>query len=153
MAKPIILSVDDDMPVLNAIVRDLHRHYGSEYRIVKANSGAEALETMQKLKKRNAPIALFLVDQRMPGMTGIEFLTKTSDFYPDARKALLTAYADTEAAMTAINDVGLDYYLMKPWSPPEEKLYPFLDDLLRDWLALIFPPGKRNFGEPTEHFP
>ncbi|MGB7876422.1 MAG: FAD-dependent oxidoreductase [Anaerolineales bacterium] len=140
MAKPIILSVDDDMPVLNAIVRDLHSHYGSEYRIVKANSGAEALETMQKLKKRNAPIALFLVDQRMPGMTGIEFLTKTSDFYPDARKALLTAYADTEAAITSINEIGLDHYLMKPWDPPEENLYPVLDDLLSDWLATVQLP-------------
>jgi thioredoxin reductase (NADPH) len=140
MAKPIILSVDDDMPVLNAIVRDLHSHYGSEYRIVKANSGAEALETIQQLKKRNAPIALFLVDQRMPGMTGIEFLTKSSDFYPDARKALLTAYADTEAAITSINEIGLDHYLMKPWDPPEENLYPVLDDLLSDWLATVQLP-------------
>jgi thioredoxin reductase (NADPH) len=140
MAKPIILSVDDDIPVLNAIVRDLQSHYGREYRIVKANSGAEALDITQQLKKRNAPIALFLVDQRMPGMTGIELLTRTSEFYPDARKALLTAYADTEAAITSINEIGLDHYLMKPWDPPEQHLYPVLDDLLSDWQATVQLP-------------
>ena len=140
MAKPIILSVDDDIYVLNAIVRDLQRHYGGEYRVVQASSGGEALDTTRKLKQRNAPIALFLVDQRMPGMTGIEFLAKAVDFYPDARKALLTAYADTEAAIASINDIGLDHYLMKPWDPPEQNLYPVLDDLLSDWLATVQLP-------------
>ena len=140
MAKPIILSVDDDIYVLNAIVRDLQRHYGGEYRVVQAGSGGEALDTTRKLKQRNAPIALFLVDQRMPGMTGIEFLAKAVDFYPDARKALLTAYADTEAAIASINDIGLDHYLMKPWDPPEQNLYPVLDDLLSDWLATVQLP-------------
>ena len=140
MAKPIILSVDDDIYVLNAIVRDLQRHYGGEYRVVQASSGGEALDTTRKLKQRNAPIALFLVDQRMPGMTGIEFLAKAVDFYPDARKVLLTAYADTEAAIASINDIGLDHYLMKPWDPPEQNLYPVLDDLLSDWLATVQLP-------------
>lgn len=140
MAKPIILSVDDDIYVLNAIVRDLQRHYGREYRIVQAGSGVEALDTLLKLKQRNAPVALLLVDQRMPGMTGIEFLAKAVDFYPDARKALLTAYADTEAAIASINDIGLDHYLMKPWDPPEQNLYPILDDLLSDWLVTVQLP-------------
>ena len=140
MAKPVILTVDDDIPVLNAIERDLRSHFGREYRIIKANSGNEALDIMRQLKQRNAPIALFLVDQRMPGMTGVEFLTKTVDFYPDARKALLTAYADTEAAITSINEIGLDHYLMKPWDPPEQNLYPVLDDLLSDWLATVQLP-------------
>jgi len=140
MAKPIILSVDDDVYVLNAIVRDLQRHYGGEYRVMQASSGAEALDALRKLKLRNAPVALFLVDQRMPQMTGTEFLAKAVDFYPGARKALLTAYADTEAAIASINEIGLDHYLMKPWDPPEQNLYPILDDLLSDWLATVQLP-------------
>jgi len=140
MAKPIILTVDDDSPVLNAIVRDLQRQFGGEYRIMKASSGAEALDTIRQLKKRNSPVALLLVDQRMPEMTGTEFLAKAGDFYPDARKALLTAYADTEAAIASINQIGLDHYLMKPWDPPEQNLYPILDDLLSDWQATIQLP-------------
>ncbi len=140
MAKPIILSVDDDVYVLNAIVRDLQRHYGGEYRVMQASSGAEALDALRKLKLRNAPVALFLVDQRMPQMTGTEFLAKAVDFYPEARKALLTAYADTEAAIASINEIGLDHYLMKPWDPPEQNLYPILDDLLSDWLATVQLP-------------
>jgi len=140
MAKPVILSVDDDIYVLNAIVRDLQQHYGGKYRVVQASSGGDALDTTRKLKKRNAPIALFLVDQRMPGMTGTEFLAKAVVFYPDARKALLTAYADTEAAIASINEIGLDHYLMKPWDPPEQNLYPILDDLLSDWLATVQLP-------------
>jgi len=140
MVKPIILSVDDDIYVLNAIVRDLQQHYGRDYRVVQAGSGAEALDTVLKLKQRNAPVALFLVDQRMPEMTGTEFLAKTMDFYPDARKALLTAYADTEAAITSINEIDLDHYLMKPWDPPEQNLYPTLDDLLSDWQATVQLP-------------
>jgi thioredoxin reductase (NADPH) len=135
MTKPIILTVDDESQVLNAIERDLRQHYRSDYRIIKANSGAEALETVQQLKARNAPIGLFLADQRMPNMSGTEFLVEAMKLYPEARKVLLTAYADTEAAIASINTIGLDYYLMKPWHPPEQNLYPILDDLLGDWLA------------------
>ncbi len=98
-------------------------------------------------------VALFVIDQRMPQMTGTDFLAQARHVFPTAKRVLLTAYADTEAAMTAINEVGLDYYLMKPWNPPEEKLYPILDDLLREWMAVMFPPGKRGFGEPIDHFP
>jgi thioredoxin reductase (NADPH) len=137
MTKPILLTVDDEPQVLNAIERDLRQHYGSDYRIVKAASGSEALETARQLKLRNAPIALFVADQRMPAMTGIQFLVEARKLYPEARKVLLTAYADTEAAIASINAVGLDYYLMKPWDPPEQTLYPVLDDLLGDWLATV----------------
>lgn len=135
MGNPVILTVDDDIQVCNAIERDLKQHYHQDYRIMKATSGAVALETVQRLKQRNDQLALFLVDQRMPGMEGVEFLAQAMKFYPDARKVLLTAYADTQAAITAINLIGLDHYLMKPWSPPEQHLYPVLDDLLSDWLA------------------
>ena len=137
MPKPVILIVDDEPQVLNAVERDLRAHYRSDYRIVKSTSGKEALEAVQQLKKRNAPLALFLVDQRMPEMTGTEFIQKAVNYYPDARKVLLTAYADTEAAITSINKLGLDYYLMKPWDPPEHNLYPVLDDLLSDWAATV----------------
>ncbi len=137
MAKPIILTVDDEPRVLNAVERDLRSHFQGEYRIVKATSGTEALEAVRQLKLRNAPIALFLADQRMPTMSGTEFLAEARKLYPEARKVLLTAYADTEAAIQSINTVGLDYYLMKPWDPPEQTLYPILDDLLSDWLANV----------------
>jgi thioredoxin reductase (NADPH) len=137
MPKPIILTVDDEPQVLNAVERDLRRHYGGDYRIVKAASGAEALDTVRHLKARNAPIAIFLVDQRMPAMSGTEFLAEARTLYPDSRKVLLTAYADTEAAIQSINTIGLDFYLMKPWDPPEQTLYPVLDDLLSDWLATV----------------
>jgi thioredoxin reductase (NADPH) len=137
MAKPIILAVDDEPQVLNAVERDLRKHYGGDYRIVKAASGSEALEIARQLKLRNAPIALFLADQRMPAMTGTEFLAEARHLYPDTRKVLLTAYADTEAAIASINRIGLDHYLMKPWDPPEQTLYPVLDDLLSDWLATV----------------
>jgi thioredoxin reductase (NADPH) len=140
MAKPIIMTVDDEPQVLNAIERELRGHYQSEYRIVKVGSGAEAMETVQQLKQRNAPIALFLVDQRMPGMSGIEFLAEAMKLYPETRKVLLTAYADTDAAISSINKIGLDHYLMKPWDPPDENLYPVLDDLLSDWLASVPVP-------------
>ena len=140
MSKPIIMTVDDEPPVLNAVERDLRRHYGNEYRIIKASSGAEALETVKQLQRRNEPLALFLVDQRMPAMTGTEFLIEAKKLYPEARKALLTAYADTEAAIASINTIGLDHYLMKPWDPPEQNLYPVLDDLLSDWLATVPVP-------------
>jgi thioredoxin reductase (NADPH) len=140
MAKPVILTLDDEVQVLNAIERDLRTHYGKDYRIVKASSPTLALEALEQLKKRNDQVALLLVDQRMPEMEGTEFLTQALQLYPEAKKVLLTAYADTGAAITAINDIGLDHYLMKPWSPPEQNLYPVLDDLLEDWLASVPVP-------------
>ena len=140
MAKPVILIVDDELQVVNAVERDLRTHYHSEYRIVKATSGQEALDAVRQLKKWATPLALFLVDQRMPNMTGTEFLREAVVLYADARKVLLTAYADTNAAITSINEIGLDYYLMKPWDPPEQKLYPVLDDLLSDWKANTILP-------------
>lgn len=140
MAKPIIMTIDDEPHVLNAIARDLQAHYRKDYRIVKVGSGDEALETVQELKRRNDPIALFLVDQRMPSMSGLEFLEEALKLYPDTKKVLLTAYADTDAAIASINAIDLDYYLLKPWDPPEERLYPVLDDLLSDWLASVPVP-------------
>jgi thioredoxin reductase (NADPH) len=140
MTKPIILAVDDELQVLNAVERDLRVHYGGDYRILKATSGAEAMEAVRKLKRRNSPIALFLADQRMAKMSGTEFLAEARKLYPETRKVLLTAYADTEAAIQSINTIGLDYYLMKPWDPPEQTLYPILDDLLSDWLATVPAP-------------
>ena len=135
MSTPIILAVDDDPQVRNAVRRDLNAHFAPDYRIVDAGSGAEALEVAEALKARGDTIALFLVDQRMPEMTGTEFLLEARPFFPDAKRALLTAYADTDAAIQAINEVELDHYLMKPWDPPEDNLYPILDDLLEDWVA------------------
>jgi thioredoxin reductase (NADPH) len=135
MANPIILVVDDEPMVLNAVERDLRRKYGREYRIAKANSGAQALEFLKQLQGRNDVVALFLSDQRMPLMSGVQFLEQAREAYPEARKVLLTAYADTEAAIASINHVQLDYYLMKPWDPPEDNLYPVLDDLLEEWRA------------------
>lgn len=135
MARPIIMTVDDEPQVLNAVERDLRKHFGKDYRIVKAGSGREALDSVRQLKLRNAPLALFLVDQRMPDMTGTEFLADAMKLFPDACKVLLTAYADTEAAIMSINQIGLDHYLTKPWDPPEHNLYPVLDDLLSDWQA------------------
>lgn len=148
MAKPVIISVDDDQNVLNAITRDLRKRYGEEYRIVRSDSGETALEAVRELKKRNEVVALFLVDQRMPKMSGVEFLTEAIKLYPDAKRALLTAYADTDAAIAAINQVAVNHYLLKPWDPPEEALYPVLDDLLDDWQAGYRPPfsGMRVIG-------
>jgi thioredoxin reductase (NADPH) len=140
MPTPAIMILDDEPQVLNAVERDLRQHYRSDYRIVKSNDGHEALGVLQKLKERNTQVALFLVDQRMPKMNGTEFLDEARKFYPQARKVLLTAYADTQAAINSINDIGLDYYLMKPWDPPEENLYPVLDDLLSDWNASVDLP-------------
>jgi thioredoxin reductase (NADPH) len=140
MSKPIILSIDDEIQVLNAIVRDLQGRFGSKYRIMKATSGAEALDTLRQLKLRNSPVALLLADQRMPEMEGTEFLTQAVELYPEARKVLLTAYADTEAAIRSINEIGLDHYLMKPWDPPDQNLFPVLEDLLSDWLATVPVP-------------
>jgi thioredoxin reductase (NADPH) len=135
MARPILLAVDDDVNVLEAVVQDLRRHYGSEYRIMRAASGQAALDTLSQVKAREEPVALLLSDQRMPGMTGVEFLERSRELYPEARRVLLTAYADTEAAIQAINTARIHYYLNKPWDPPEEKLYPVLSDLLDDWKA------------------
>jgi thioredoxin reductase (NADPH) len=140
MAKPIILTLDDEEYVRRAVERDLRRHYRNDFRIIKASSGAEGLETVRRLKQRNDVIALFLVDQRMPEMSGTEFLAAARSVYPEARKVLLTAYADTEAAISAINTVGLDHYLMKPWTPAEENLYPILDDLISDWETTATVP-------------
>jgi thioredoxin reductase (NADPH) len=138
--KPVILSVDDDREVLDALARDLRAKYRGEYRIASAASGREALEAVHHLKKKGSVIALFLVDQRMPGMTGTEFLLEARKLFPDAKRVLLTAYADTDAAIMAINQVGLHHYLMKPWDPPEERLYPVLNDLLAEWSASARPP-------------
>jgi thioredoxin reductase (NADPH) len=133
MAKPILLAVDDDVSVLEAVVQDLRRKYGQDYRILRAASGVAALDICQQLKDRADVIALFLSDQRMPGMTGVDFLEKAIPLFPDAKRVLLTAYADTEAAIKAINSARIHYYLNKPWDPPEDKLYPVLDDLLEQW--------------------
>lgn len=137
MAKPIILTLDDEVQVSDAVERDLRSHFGKDYRIVKSTSPAEALETLGRLKQRNDEVSLLLIDQRMPEMEGTDFIREAMKIYPDARRVLLTAYADTTAAITAINDIGLDHYLMKPWGPPEENLYPVLDDLLDDWEATV----------------
>ena len=150
MAKPVILSVDDDREVLGAVERDLRRHYRSDYRVLTASSGQEGIEAARQLKRRGTPIALFLVDERMPVVSGTEMLAEVAKLHPDSRKVLLTAYADTEAAIRGINDVGLDHYLLKPWDPPELQLYPVLDDLLSDWAATVRLPyeGIRVVGSP-----
>jgi thioredoxin reductase (NADPH) len=140
MTKPVIISVDDDPEVLASVQRDLRSHYRGDYRIVTATSGQEGLDAARELKQRGTPIALFLVDERMPMMSGTELLTAVAPLHPESRKVLLTAYADTEAAIRGINDVGLDHYLLKPWDPPEEKLFPVLDDLLSDWAATVRLP-------------
>ena len=148
MPKPILLAVDDDPEVLRAIERDLRKHFAEHYRIIRADSGAAALEVCHALLKRNEAVALFLVDQRMPQMTGVAFLTEAMKLYPKAKRVLLTAYADTDAAIKAINEVQIQNYLLKPWDPPETKLYPSLDDLLNDWQATARPPfdGVRVLG-------
>jgi len=139
MSKPVLLTVDDDPEVLNAIERDLRHHFRTDYRVVKASSGPEALDTVRQLKRRGAQVALFLVDERMPHMTGTQFLLEAMKVYPDARRVLLTAYADTDTAIAAINEVGLDHYLLKPWEPPSVRLYPVLEDLLSEWFARARP--------------
>lgn len=148
MARPILLAVDDDISVLEAVVQDLRRHYGATYRVMRAGSGQAALDTLAQLKAREEPVALLLSDQRMPGINGVEFLERARELYPDARRVLLTAYADNEAAIRAINSARIHYYLNKPWDPPEEKLYPVLTDLLEDWKAGYQPPfeGLRVIG-------
>src|SRR6201988_3831158 len=156
MAKPVLLTVDDDREVLRAIERDLRRKYGSDYRVLRAGSGPEALEIVRELKIRNNSIALFLIDQRMPGMSGVEFLGQAITLFPDAKRVLLTAYADTDAAIAAINEAGINHYLLKPWDPPEENLYPVLDELIEDWEAAFAPQfeGIRVLGNrwsPVSH--
>ena len=148
MAKPILLTVDDDAEVLRAVERDLRRRYGERYRVLRADSGAAALEALKALKRRNDSVGLLLADQRMPQMTGVEFLGQAMEFFPNAKRVLLTAYADTEAAIQAINSAKIQHYLLKPWDPPEEHLYPVLDDLLDDWMASFRPPfeGVRVLG-------
>ena len=148
MGKPVLLAVDDDVSVLEAVVQDLRRQYGATYRILRAASGQAALDTCSQLLDRGDSVALFLSDQRMPGMTGVEFLEKAQMLYPEAKRALLTAYADTEAAIRAINSAKIHYYLTKPWDPPEERLYPVLDDLLGSWREGYKPPfeGLRVIG-------
>ena len=139
MAKPVLLTVDDDSDVLHSIERDLRRQYAQHYRIVSAGSGTAALDLLRRLQRRNEPLALLLVDHRMPQMTGIEFLKHALQVYPDAKRVLLTAYADTDAAIQAINEIKLHHYLLKPWTPPENNLYPVLDDLLDEWQAAFRP--------------
>jgi thioredoxin reductase (NADPH) len=133
--KPILLTVDDDPGVSRAVARDLRRHYGEAYRVMRTESGPQALETLRELKLRGDMVAVLLADHRMPDMSGLEFLEEAMDLFPHARRALLTAYADTEAAIQAINVVDLDHYLLKPWDPPEEKLYPIVDSLIELWLS------------------
>lgn len=148
MARPILLAVDDDVGVLEAVVQDLRRHYGAAYRVMRAASGQAALDILTQLKMREEAVALLVSDQRMPGITGVEFLERARELYPEARRVLLTAYADTEAAIRAINTARIHYYLNKPWDPPEEKLYPVLSDLLEDWHAGYQPrfEGLRVIG-------
>jgi thioredoxin reductase (NADPH) len=156
MPKPILLAIDDDTSVLEAVVQDLRRNYGQNYRILRAASGMAALDICRQLIERKETVALFLSDQRMPGMTGVDFLQQAMTMYPEAKRVLLTAYADTEAAIRAINAAKIHYYLNKPWDPPEEKLYPVLDDLLEAWKQGYRAPyeGIRVIGlrwSPTDH--
>ena len=146
--RPVLLTVDDDPQVVRAIERDLKHQYGKRFSVLKAESGQEALKLVKKLKLRNEILALLLVDQRMPQMSGVSLLEEAMNIFPEAKRVLLTAYADTEAAIRSINKAKIDYYLMKPWDPPEEHLYPILDDLLDDWWALAKPPfeGIRIIG-------
>src|SRR5688500_13178430 len=139
MPKPVILAIHDEPEALNAVERDLRHHFHSEYRVMKAGSGAQGLETIRHLKQRGPAVSLFLVDERLPGLTGAQFLIQALNLYPDARRGPLTAYADTETAITATNKTGLDHYLLKPWEPPEQRLYPVLDDLLAEWVARTRP--------------
>jgi thioredoxin reductase (NADPH) len=148
MAKPVIFAVDDEPSVLAAVTRDLRRHYGADYQVMRAGSGAEALESLRELRLRGEVVAMLVADQRMPEMTGVVLLREAITIFPTAKRVLLTAYADTDAAIRAINEVKLDHYLMKPWHPPEEMLYPVLDDLLDDWRANYQPifEGVRIIG-------
>jgi thioredoxin reductase (NADPH) len=139
MAKPILLTVDDDADVLRGIERDLRAHYGAQYRVLASDSPGAALDLLNQLKLRSDNVALLLADQRMPKMDGVQFLQQAREVFPEAKRALLTAYADTNAAISAINEAGINYFFLKPWDPPEEHLYPQLDDLLDDWQASYRP--------------
>src|SRR5579884_733866 len=156
MSNPVLLTIDDDADVLRAIERDLRRQYGDRYRVLRADSGMSALDTLRTLRARNDSVALLLADQRMPKLDGVGFLRQAMELYPDAKRALLTAYADTDAAIRAINEVHIHHFLLKPWDPPEEQLYPVVDDLLDDWLSGFKPPfdGIRVLGSrwsPRSH--
>ena len=148
MAKPILLTVDDDADVLRAIERDLRSHYGAEYRVIGSESPEKALDLLKQLKIRNNSVALLLADQRMPHMDGVEFLQAATHIFPDAKRALLTAYADTTAAINAINKAGINYFFLKPWDPPADHLYPQINDMLEDWQASYRPAyeGMRVLG-------
>src|SRR5277367_5518380 len=148
MQKPVIVTVDDDPEVLRAVERDLKKHYEEHYRVLRAESGKGALDLLRRLQQRNDAVALMVVDHRMPQMNGVEMLQEAIKLYPGAKRTLLTAYADTDAAIKAINEVQLNHYLLKPWDPPEQHLYPVLDDLLEDWYAGFHPPfsGIRVLG-------
>lgn len=156
MSKTAILALDDDPQVLAAVGRDLRSRYGKNHLILRASSGAEALEALRDLQARGDTVAVLVADQRMPEMTGTEFLKEAAGIFPDARTVLLTAYADTDAAISAINEVGLDHYLLKPWDPPEDRLFPVIDELLDEWMAAHPPPfsGVRVIGtrwSPAAH--
>lgn len=140
MARATIFAIDDDQPVLDSVERDLRQKYGRDYRILKSSNSSGALEVLEQLDSRGDTVALFVVDQRMPGLSGVEFLEKAIEVFPESKRVLLTAYADTDAAINAINKVGLDYYLTKPWDPPEEHFYPTLDGLLDDWKQNVKAP-------------
>ena len=135
MPRPVLLTVDDDPDVLRAVERDLRSRYADRYRVLRAPSGPEGMQLLQQLHSRNEAVALMLADQRMPDLDGVGFLAQATELYPTAKRALLTAYADTNAAIDAINEAKVHYFLMKPWDPPEERLYPPLDELLDDWRA------------------
>src|SRR3954470_23258634 len=146
--RPAIVAVDDEPAVLAAVARDLRRGFGERFRVMRATSGPEALDLLRELRTRGDQVALLIADQRMPGMAGTEYLVQAREIVPDAKRVLLTAYADTEAAIAAINDVALDYYLLKPWDPPEEQLYPVVEDLLTTWEsgAVLESGGVRVIG-------
>ncbi len=148
MVRPAVVAVDDDPEVLKGIERDLRKRYSDRYRVLSANSGQHALDLLEKLRRRNEPVAMFVVDYRMPHMNGIEFLAKAVEQFPESRRVLLTAYSDTEAAIRAINEIKLNHYLLKPWAPPDQNLYPVLDDLLDEWQGSYHPPfdGVRVLG-------
>ncbi|HSF89511.1 MAG TPA: response regulator, partial [Saprospiraceae bacterium] len=142
MKRPFILVIDDDIQVLRALERDLRNQYRNSYHVIAANSAEEAYQLISELKLKSEEIAVFISDQRMPGMDGVTFLEKARKVYPNAKQVLITAYSDIEVAISAINDIHLDYYLLKPWNPPEEKLYPVLDELLMEWQSTFRPPHE-----------
>ena len=147
--RPAIVAVDDEPAVLAAVARDLRRGFGERYRILRAGSGQEALDVLSELRARGDQVALLVADQRMPGLSGTEFLVQARKIVPEAKRVLLTAYADTEAAIPAINEVALDYYLLKPWDPPEEQLFPVVEDLLTTWEAgAALDVGRRAHHRP-----